>query len=373
MIRRTNLAIAVSLLALTIASSGLIVAFETRQELESLNKDISTIKTAVLATTVLFPGEPELYARAREEGRLIVYTAWESSDILTTLQVFSKRYPEITTAYWQASNPKIVTRVLTEFQAGQQSLDTVLSDSAPPVLKAAGAIAPYETVQKDFLVLYDPAMPVVGLQIQVLAYNTKLLRPENIPSTWEDVASSKYKGMVCLDDPMRAGPLSVILAALKSQWKNDTRWTNFIKGLKALDVPVYTSTSEMMRLLVAGECSIAMPALLHDALDEKQKGSPMDFVKTAPPIITPRFAAVYARAPHPNAAKLFAEWLISPLGQSVVDELGRGPVRKGFPSRTSIHVVFSPNTEAISVTDEQYLANPKAWLDEYVKPVWQSA
>lgn len=372
MVQKTNLTLALSLLALTIASAGFVVALQTRQELGSISKDVSTIKSALSATAALFPGELELYAKARQEGGLVVYTVWESSDIITTLQAFSKRYPEITTEYWQASNPAIVTRVLTEFQAGQESFDTVLSDSAPPILRAAGAIAPYETVQKDFLLLHDPTMPVVGLQIQVLAYNTNLLRPEDIPKTWEDVANSKYKEIVGLDDPMRAGPLSHMLAALRSEWKNDTRWANFIRGLKALDVPVYKSTSEMIKLLVAGEYSIAMPALLHDVLIEKQKGSPIDFVKTAPPIVFPRFAAVYAKAPHPNAAKLFAEWLISPQGQSVLDGIGRETVRKGFPSHTSVDVVFSPHIEIIGVTDGRYLADPKAWLDEYVKPIWQS-
>ena len=69
---------------------------------------------------------------------------------------FMKRYPGIKATYWQGRNPEIVTRVLTEFQGGQSSVDVILSDNAPPVIRAAGGIMPYDTVQKEVLVLHDP-------------------------------------------------------------------------------------------------------------------------------------------------------------------------------------------------------------------------
>ena len=60
-----------------------------------------------------------------------------------------------------------------------------------------------------------------------------------------------------------------------------------------------------------------MPALLHDVFEEKGKGTPVDYIKTVPPVIFPRQADIYAKAPNPNAAKLFAEWAISTEGQQV--------------------------------------------------------
>ncbi len=70
-----------------------------------------------------------------------------------------------------------------------------------------------------------------------------------------------------------------MLAGFKAYWKDDARWTKFIRGLKALNVTVHKSTSAMFRLLIAGEYSISMSSLLHDVVDEKDKGSPVDFVK----------------------------------------------------------------------------------------------
>ncbi|HEY1373642.1 MAG TPA: extracellular solute-binding protein [Candidatus Binatia bacterium] len=314
----------------------------------------------------------ELYAKAKQEGAVIVYTVWDVEHIVAILDAFSKRFPGIKTSYWQGRNPEIVQRTVTEFQAGKESVDIILSDNAPPVIRAAGAIQPYETVQEKFLVLHDPTMPIVSLQIQALVYNTKKLKPGDLPKNWEDVANPKYKGNVALDDPMRAGPLSSQLAGLKELWKNDAKYVAFIKGLKALNVPVNKSTSAMFRLVVSGEYALCEPALLHDAMEERdEKHSPVEIVKTAPPVVFPRYGAIYAKAPHPNAAKLLAEWLITTEGQATLDKVGREASRKGFQSKTSIEHAYPKGTKPIPVNDKAFMEDPKKWLDTNVKPYWE--
>jgi iron(III) transport system substrate-binding protein len=313
----------------------------------------------------------ELYPKAKQEGNLIVYSVWDVEHLRVITDAFMKRYPGIKATYWQGRNPEIVTRVLTEFQGGQSSVDVILSDNAPPVVRAAGAIMNYETVQKDVLYIHDPTMATVSLQIQALSYNTKKIKPADLPKSWEEVASPKYKGMVALDDPMRAGPLSSMLAGHKALWKDDKRFNNFVKGLKALNVPVHKSTSAMFRLVISGEYAICMPALLHDVIEENHKGTPVDHVKTVPPVVFPRQAGIYAKAPNPNAAKLFAEWLISIEGQQTIDSVGRESARKDFKSKTSIESAYPKGTNPLPVNDKAFLEDPKKWLDTYVKPIWE--
>lgn len=313
----------------------------------------------------------ELYPKAKQEGNLIVYSVWDVEHLKVITDAFMKRYPGIKATYWQARNPEIVTRVLTEFQGGQSSVDVILSDNAPPVVRAAGAIMAYETVQKDVLYLHDPTLPTVSLQIQALAFNTKKMKPAEAPKSWEDVANPKYKGQVALDDPMRAGPLSSMLSALKTQWNDDARFHKFLKGLKALGVPVHKSTSAMFRLVISGEYLICMPALLHDVIEEMNKGTPVSYVKTNAPVVFPRQAGIYAKAPNPNAAKLFAEWLISEEGQKAIDSVGRETSRNDFKSKTSIESAFGKGMKPLPVTDKLFLEDPKKWLDTHVKPIWE--
>ena len=314
----------------------------------------------------------EFYPKAKQEGALVVYSIWDVEHIRTILAAFTKRFPGINTTYWQGTRSEIIARALTEFQGNQASVDVVLSEGIPLVLRAAGAIEPYKTVQDNSLILHDATIPVASLQIQVLAYNTKKLKSAELPKSWEDVANPKYKGVVALDDPLRAGPLSSMLAGLKDYWKDDARWAKFIKGLKALNVPLHKSTSAMFRLLVAGEYFIAMPTLLHDVVHEKEIGSPVDFVKSVPPVVSAQQAGISAKAPHVNAGKLFAEWLISPEGQSAIDSVGRSPARKGFKGRASMEVAWGGPVKPIPVVDKLFFEDPKKWLDTNVKPVWEN-
>lgn len=337
---------------------------------EQVRKETSSASATAAALKAFEKVSAELYPKAKQEGNLIVYSVWDVEHLKVITDAFMKRYPGIKATYWQGRNPEIVTRALTEFQGGQASWDVVLSDNAPPVIRAAGAIMNYDTVQRDVLYLHDPTMPTVSLQVQALAYNTKKMKPADLPKSWEDVANPKYKGIVALDDPMRAGPLSSMLSGLKTEWKDDNRYNNFVKGLKALNVPVHQSTSAMFRLVISGEYSICMPALLHDVFEEIHKGTPVNYNKAVAPVVFPRQAGIYVKAPDPNASKLFAEWLISEEGQKAIDSVGRETSRNDFKSHTSIEAAFGKNTKPIPVTDRNFLEDPKKWLDSNVKPIW---
>ena len=338
---------------------------------KQVKKEASTAGATAAAAKAFEKVSAELYPKAKQEGNLIVYSVWDVEHLRVVTDAFMKRYPGIKATYWQGRNPEIVTRALTEFQGGQSSFDVVLSDNAPPVIRAAGAIMNYETVQKDVLYLHDPTMPTVSLQVQALAFNTKKMKLADAPKTWEDVANPKFKSLVALDDPMRAGPLSSMLAALKTQWKDDERSNKFLRGLKALGVPVHKSTSAMFRLVISGEYPICMPALLHDVLEEIHKGTPVSYVKTNPPVLFPRQAGIYVKAPNPNTAKLFAEWLISEEGQKTIDSIGRETSRNDFKSKTSVEGAFGKGMKPLPVTDQLFLEDPKKWLDTHVKPIWE--
>jgi len=338
---------------------------------KQVKKEASTAGATAAAAKAFEKVSAELYPKAKQEGNLIVYSVWDVEHLRVVTDAFMKRYPGIKATYWQGRNPEIVTRALTEFQGGQSSFDVVLSDNAPPVIRAAGAIMNYETVQKDVLYLHDPTMPTVSLQVQALAFNTKKMKLADAPKTWEDVANPKFKSLVALDDPMRAGPLSSMLAALKTQWKDDERFNKFLRGLKALGVPVHKSTSAMFRLVISGEYPICMPALLHDVLEEIHKGTPVSYVKTNPPVLFPRQAGIYVKAPNPNTAKLFAEWLISEEGQKTIDSIGRETSRNDFKSKTSVEGAFGKGMKPLPVTDQLFLEDPKKWLDTHVKPIWE--
>jgi iron(III) transport system substrate-binding protein len=314
----------------------------------------------------------ELYPKAQKEGALIVYSQADVEDIVRLTDGFSKQFPGIKVDYWQSESAQIVTRVLTEFRAGKASVDVLQHDIDALILRNAGATAPFESVQKKDLVVNDPSLAIIGMEVQAIAYNTKKLKAADLPKGWEDLPNPRYKGIMALDDPMRGGPLSIQLAILKGSWKSNTKWTKFLQGLKALNVPVHRSTGAMFRLLVAGEFSIAEPALLHDILREMEKGSPVDYVRAAPPVVFPDYLVLYAKAPHPNAARLFIEWVLSPTGQAAYSSTGRTPNLKGLEVPSSLEKAWSPKVKPISTLDPEFVQDQRKWLDTYVKPIWEA-
>ena len=208
MVRTSKIAVALLATFLSAAAAPAAEKAATKApSKEQVRKETSSASATAAAAKAFEKVSAELYPKAKQEGNLVVYSVWDVEHLKVITDAFMKRYPGIKATYWQGRNPEIVTRALTEFQGGQASWDVVLSDNAPPVIRAAGAIMNYDTVQRDVLYLHDPTMPTVSLQVQALAYNTKKMKPADLPKSWEDVANPKYKGIVALDDPLRAGPL----------------------------------------------------------------------------------------------------------------------------------------------------------------------
>src|SRR3989304_8871411 len=102
--KRTVVAGVVSILSVTVALGS--VALGASATADPFNKDSG-----------------ELYAKAKQEGALVVYSVWDVEHIVAILDAFSKRYPGIKTNYWQGRNTEIVTRAMTEYHAGGVCVD----------------------------------------------------------------------------------------------------------------------------------------------------------------------------------------------------------------------------------------------------------
>ncbi|MEM2703542.1 MAG: extracellular solute-binding protein, partial [Candidatus Bathyarchaeia archaeon] len=320
----------------------------------------------------LFPGETELYMKAKEEGALIVYTVWDVEHIVKLLAEFSKRYPGISTTYWQAKSAEIVAKVLTALEGGEKVVDVIIGMTPPVQLLGRGAIEPYKSVQIDDLYYKNEKLVVAQVAPAVVAYNKDLLAPEDVPKTLEDLVNPKYMNRVCMGDPLAPGtPMAAFLAGLREYWNNDTKWANFIHRLKALNPVLYRSTSEMERLLAAGEYSLCIGTYLHEVVMDIKKGAPVGYTQIEPTVLIGGYAGIYLLAPHPNAAKLFAEWLVSVEGQLILASLLRTPNRVGVPSEVSLETLL-PNVHLFIPEPEAYLADMTKYMETQIKPVWES-
>jgi iron(III) transport system substrate-binding protein len=362
-----KISVALSLIALVVSAGTFVYISQT---ITSLSQQVNQFSG--FPGPQLYPGEAALYQNAKQEGSVIMYSIWDVPDLNAMAQAFQKRYPGITTQFISLSNPDIITRVAQEFQAQKPTLDVIGSDSAPPNLYPLGVITDYQTQQKSSLIYNDPRMVVVSMQVQIIGYNTKLITKADLPTSYEDLINSKYSASakqfpVAMDDPLRGGPLTWMLVGLKDTWKDDAKWANFVKGLKALNAASFKSTSQQARLLSAGEYALCIPCLTQDIISQKASGATVDWVPGLAPVVFPRFAAIYKYTPHPNAARLLAEWLASSDSAPVWCSLSRTPARTNVPCSVAMEQMFPGGSSVIAVNPP---ADPAAFISQNIKPLW---
>ncbi len=359
-----KIAVALSLIALIVSTGSFVY---TSQQITSLSQQVGQFSG--FPGPQLYPGEAALYQKAKPEGAVIMYSIWDPPDLNAMAQGFQKRYPGITTQFISLSNPEIITRVGEEFKGQRPTVDVIGSDSAPPNLYPLGTIQDYQTLQKDQLIYNDPRMVVVSMQVQVIGYNTKLITKADLPTKYEDLTNPKYSKQfpVAMDDPLRGGPLTWMLVGLKDTWKDDAKWANFVKGLKALNAASFKSTGQMARLVISGEYAICIPCLTQDIIIGKSTGGAVDWVPGIPPVVFPRFAAIYKYSPHPNAAHLLAEWLATSDSAPVWCGLGRTPARVNVPCSVAMEQLFPGGSGVIAVNPP---TDPASFIDKNIRPLW---
>ncbi len=120
-----------------------------------------------------------------------------------------------------------------------------------------------------------------------------------------------------------------LMVGMASEW-GDEKTFAFWEGIAALEPGLVSGHTELAELVSAGEFAIS-PTLYGYRIERmKSDGAPIDWVKTDQIVAYSEMISMAADAPHPAAAKLFINWMLSEEGQMVIRDLGRIPARPGI-------------------------------------------
>jgi iron(III) transport system substrate-binding protein len=159
-----------------------------------------------------------------------------------------------------------------------------------------------------------------------------------IPKTWNDLADPKYKGKLVMTDPSftALGLMTVATLSKKLGWE-------FYEKLRKNDIMVVQGNQQVADMLKRGERLIAAGALDSYAADARKQGHPMlTLYPEDGVLIIPSPTAIIKGSPNPNAAKLFAEFMLSDAVQKLFPEDGGYaarfdiPAPKGNPEATKV-------------------------------------
>jgi iron(III) transport system substrate-binding protein len=183
------------------------------------------------------------------------------------------------------------------------------------------------------------------------------VRREELPATYEGFLDPKWKGRIGLEATDQEW-----LAGLAKHW-GEKRALEFFRGLVAMKPDVRKGHVLLSEMVAAGEVPVSLTNYASNADSMKRRDKPIDWKPVEPVIGRPQAIGLAANAPHPNAALLFADFVLSPEGQQLFNSMGRFPSSQkvksnigGFP-----YLMLDPIT--LIDEDEKWL---KFW-NELVK------
>lgn len=257
----------------------------------------------------------DLEREARKEGTLTWYIAQVDTETAEGMgRVFSARYPGIRVVVIRTTGQVAYERLLQDLKNNAPQCDVFSSTDIAqyPALKARGALAAYtpngaSTLLPAFGQLSDPGYwyPASATS-HLLIYNTQKISPADAPKSWLDLLDPKWKGRVATGHPAFSGCTGIWVLALRKTYG----WEYFEK-LARNKPRVGRSGNDPVTLINAAECLLG-PAPASTAFQQVDKGNPILPVYPADgATLCVGPSAVMATAPHPNAARLFMEWLMS--------------------------------------------------------------
>jgi iron(III) transport system substrate-binding protein len=267
--------------------------------------------------------DSRLLERAKREGSVVLYTSLAPTESQPLAAAFEKKYG-VKVVLWRALSDQVVRRAITEAQARRHAVD-VIETNGPEMEMLAREQLLGEVFSPHLADLPAAAIPAHRswfpdrFNFYVVAYNTTKVQRSQIPTTYEGFADPKWKGRIAIE-----ATDAEWMATLIKTW-GTAKGMDYFRRLSLLRPEVRQGHVLLAALVAAGDVPIGLTAYNSNVLPLKAKGAPIDFVPVQPVVARPQGIGVARNAPHPNAALLFTDFVLSPEGQRLFESMGRVP------------------------------------------------
>jgi iron(III) transport system substrate-binding protein len=270
-----------------------------------------------------------LLPAAKAEGALVVYSSTNEQEGLPLFKLFTDA-TGIKVDYVRASDAVLMSRMAIEFRADQKSYDIVQTATVNKMpLPMLAAYTPPEAANIAAQA-HDPNQRWYGVYANYNspAYNTSKVKASELPRSYEEFAQHKdWMGKVAID-----GTDNEWLKAMLQHY-GEQRGLEVVKSIVAALKPVVTDGHlAMARATGAGEYWVSLNNYVNLTMNVKLAGGPIDIFPLDPVTLFFGQVGVNAKAPHPNAARLAANFMLSRDCQQFLARFGRLPTRKDVES-----------------------------------------
>ncbi|HEX4332036.1 MAG TPA: extracellular solute-binding protein [Usitatibacter sp.] len=273
------------------------------------------------------PGrEARLVEGAKREGGLVLYTSLAPTESRPLAAAFERKYG-VKVELWRALSDKVVQRVVTEAQAHRNAVDVVETNG--PEMEMIAREHVFAPLASPYMADLPPAAVPAHhewlpdrMNYFVVGYNTAKVKRDEIPKTYEGFLDPRWKGRIGLE-----ATDTEWMAAMVKAW-GEEKGMDFFRRLAAMKPDVRKGHVLLAELVAAGEVPVGLTMYEANIASLKRRGAPIDFLPVQPVVARPQGIGVARNAPHPHAALLFADFVLSPEGQELFKSMGRTPASR---------------------------------------------
>jgi len=270
----------------------------------------------------------KLVEGAKKEATVMLYTSMNVPDVNRLFEPFRRKYPFLSPKSYTTRSAALLQRIVIEAQAGRHFVDVIQANGyTVDIISKKGLTKKYASPEsKTYPTKFrDPSGHWIATYLfcNVIGYNTKLLARGEVPRNYEDLLDPKWRGKMGLDDKQYIW-FDGLLEAMGRE-----KGLAFMKKLANQQIQFRSGNALMANLLAAGEFALLVNARPEQLDKLKHAGAPVAWAAPKPVTVNVLPVTIASQAPHPSAAALLTDYLLSVEGQTLLKEQAT-PARPGI-------------------------------------------
>jgi iron(III) transport system substrate-binding protein len=279
-----------------------------------MTKRIVFLVAAIVVTASLAEAQDaQLVQAAKKDGKMIWYTSLALPSSTAIAHAFRTRYPGIEVEVHRTGSQRVLQRVMQEAGAGIKNVDVIHTSDAGHfvLLKQKGMLLNYSPrgVEPFPAGFKDKDGFYFGMRstLSVIAFNPKIVNEKDAPKNWKELLNPKWKAKMVTAHPGYSGIIMTHVLALVNLYGWD-----YFRDLGKNSLHIVQSANDPAEVVASGERPVAVNGSEYFFYKMQKQGNPIQITypkEGVPLIVSP--VAIAKDAPHPNAAKLFSEFIFT--------------------------------------------------------------
>ncbi len=296
-----------------------------------------TLSALLIVALLLLPtitaGQTANLEQARKETEVVLYSTITVGAFNELNKAIKEKYPFLNVQHIRLGPVQQLAKIMQEQRSGHFLADVIYNNLLHLIyLKENGVLGKYESPENKNLIkeAIDPDGAWVGGDIDVLVtgFNSKMISRIDVPTSYEGFLDGKLKGQMAINSN---NPYALVgMASLRGEEQGIA----YMRRLAQQNLRPVQGFSHMANLLAAGEFPIALMSQVTKIEEMKEKGAPVDWASNSPNFSTVGAYALSRTPPHPAAARLLIDFVLSDQGQRVLGRTGKLPMRRDVPSQS---------------------------------------